>query len=122
MLVLVFFANHNGYLTAVTQGNIPYQHTVVFYIIAIAMCAEIIIHAVQQFRIVWLVPIVHLLTYIQILIPWKRCGIVAVIGYKSDFFIYDSFFRVCYAYLQFYSLLQNLRLFFLTQPAKHQRI
>lgn len=69
MLVLVFFANHNGYLTAVTQGNIPYQHTVVFYIIAIAMCAEIIIHAVQQFRIVWLVPIVHLLTYIQILIP-----------------------------------------------------
>ena len=45
VLVLERFAYHNGNFRIILQGNIPDQFALVFDIIAVAMGAEIIVHA-----------------------------------------------------------------------------
>lgn len=80
VLVLERFAYHNGNLRIILQGNIPDQFALVFDIAAIAAGAQIIVHAVQKFQIIWFVPVVYLLTDIPVLIPRQGYSIIPIIG------------------------------------------
>ena len=64
----------------ILQGDIPNQRTLIFDIAAIAAGAQIIVHAVQKFQIIWFVPVVHLLTDIPVLIPRQGHRIIPIIG------------------------------------------
>ena len=52
MAVLVCFANYDGDLAVIPQRDIPHQRAVIFDIVARPVCAEVVIHAVQQVHIV----------------------------------------------------------------------
>jgi len=71
LLILVFFADDNRDFCIIAKGNVPHQFSLVFYVVTITMSAKIIIHTVQKTYIIRLIPVVDLLAYIQILIPWK---------------------------------------------------
>ena len=93
MPVLIFLADNNCEFAAVAQRNVPDQRAAVFDVIAVAVCAQIVVHPVQQLQIVGRIPVIHLLADIRILIPGKRCLVIPVIGDQPDLFVYDLLFH-----------------------------
>ena len=91
MLILVFFTDNDSDFTILSQRNISHQHALIFYIIAVTVHGKIIIHPMQQLHIIRLLPVVHLLTHVQILIPRKRGLVIPVIWDQPKFIVYDSF-------------------------------
>ena len=91
MLILVFFTDNDSDFTILSQRNISHQHALIFYIIAVTVRGKIIIHPMQQLHIIRLLPVVHLLTHVQILIPRKRGLVIPVIWDQPEFIVYDSF-------------------------------
>ncbi len=61
-------------LTLCVKGidiGLDYLHALVLYVVTISMSAEIIIHTMQKFQIIWFIPIINLLTNIKVLILGK---------------------------------------------------
>ena len=80
MLVLERFAYHNGNFRIILQGNIPDQFALVFDIVAVSVGAQIIVHAVQKFHIVWCIPVIQLLADVPVPIPQQGHRIIPIIG------------------------------------------
>lgn len=82
--VLVLLAHHNGDLAAGAQGDIPHQRAPVLDVPAVAVGAEIVVHPMQQRRVIGRVPVVHLLADVQVPVPRQRRGVVPVVRDQAD--------------------------------------
>ena len=93
--VLVRLAHHNGNLAAGAQGDIPHQRAPVLDVPAVAVGAEIVVHPVQQRRVIGRVPVVHLLSDVQVLVPRQRRGVVPVVRDQADVLINGAYCHAC---------------------------
>ena len=60
MPVLVFPADHDGELAAISQRHVAHQNAAVRYIIACPVCAQILIHGVEPLARINMVDVIDL--------------------------------------------------------------